>query len=164
VTPRGRRQRARALLLDLDGVLIEGAVIDRVLIDEALIEGARDAGGLVDAGLVVAELLAFVREVRAHRVPVGLAVNTTSTLDDELTRLSLVDEFDAVVTSERVGAFKPSKEFFHAACLALGTPPPFCLYVDDEDRNVTAARVAGLSAHRWGGTADVGYLRAALGQ
>ncbi len=138
MTAAGRRQAARALLLDLDGVL-------------------------VDAGLVVAPVVDLIRSLRAHERPVGLAVNTTSTLDDDLRRLSLVDEFDEVVTSADVGTHRPTKEFFEAACRALRTPPPACLYVDDEDRNIRAARVAGLSAYRWNGVADLPYLRAALG-
>ncbi len=132
---------ARALLLDLDGVLRP--------------DGASDQ--------VEAALLDLVREQRSAGRPVGLAVNATSTLDDELRALSLVDEFDAVITSATVGTHRPTREFFHAACQAVATAPPQCLYVDDEDRNVAAARVAGLSAYRWTGPADLPYLRAALG-
>jgi putative hydrolase of the HAD superfamily len=73
-----------------------------------------------------------------------------------------VDEVDAVVTSAAIGTHRPTREFFQAACLAVRTPPNRCLYVDDEDRNISAARVAGLSAYRWNGPADLPYLRAAL--
>jgi putative hydrolase of the HAD superfamily len=129
-----RRQPARALLLDLDGVL--------------WVDGAAEP-----------ELLAFVREVRGRGLPVALAIDESSTLDEEP---SLVDELDTVVTSASAGRHRPTREFFAAACLAVRTPPGRCLYVDDDDRNVSAARVAGLSAYRWNGPSDLPYLRAAL--
>ena len=130
----GRRQPAQALLLDLDGVL--------------WVDGAAQS-----------ELLELVQEVRGRGLKVALAVDEASTLDENP---SLVDELDAVVTSATAGRHRPTREFFTAACLAVRTPPARCLYVDDDDRNVSAARVAGLSAYRWNGPSDLPYLRAAL--
>ena len=68
-----------------------------------------------------------------------------------------------MVNSSVLGTHKPTPEYFAAACAAVGTPPGRCLFVDDSDRNVRAARVAGLSAYRWNGVKDLPYLRAALG-
>ena len=67
-----------------------------------------------------------------------------------------------VVNSSVIGVHKPAQEYFQAACVALDTPPARVLFVDDEDWAVRGARAAGLSAHRWGGHADLRYLRAAL--
>ncbi|MFF4937447.1 HAD family hydrolase [Micromonospora sp. NPDC000729] len=113
--------------------------------------------GEVDPGV-----LAFVREVRAGGIRVGLGTNATDLLDADLAALGLTDELDVIVNSSVVGVHKPAKEYFQAACEALGTPPGRVLFVDDEDRAVAGARVAGLSAHRWSGPADLRYLRAAL--
>ncbi|MFC4145522.1 HAD family hydrolase [Micromonospora mangrovi] len=113
-------------------------------------------------GEVDPEVLAFVREVRAAGVPVGLGTNATDQLDADLAALGLTDDFDVVVNSSVIGVHKPAKEYFQAACEALATPPARVLFVDDEPRAVAGARVAGLSAHRWGGPADLRYLRAAL--
>lgn len=114
-------------------------------------------------GEVVPEVLALVRELRAAGVPVGLATNATSRLDEDLELLGLVGEFDAVVNSSVVRAHKPTAEFFTAACLAVAKAPSVCLFVDDDDRNVRGARAAGLSAYRWNGPDDLRYLRAAFG-
>jgi putative hydrolase of the HAD superfamily len=130
------RQRATALLVDLDGVLRQG--------DPAV------------------DLLTFLREVRAAGVRVGLAAGATDLLDADLAALGLADEVDVVVDSSLVGVHKPTKEFFHEACLALDTPPDRVLFVDDSDRSVRGARAAGLSAYRWNGPRDLPYLRAAL--
>ncbi|MFE9871902.1 HAD family hydrolase [Micromonospora sp. NPDC005686] len=113
-------------------------------------------------GEVDPEVLAFVREVRAAGIRVGLGTNATDLLDADLAALGLTDELDVIVNSSVVGVHKPAKEYFQAACEALGTPPGRVLFVDDEDRAVAGARVAGLSAHRWSGPADLRYLRAAL--
>ncbi|MFI7605539.1 HAD-IA family hydrolase [Micromonospora sp. NPDC049366] len=113
-------------------------------------------------GEIDAEVLGFVREARAAGIRVGLATNATDRLDDDLAALDLTDEFDAVVSSYRLGVNKPAKEYFQAACQALATPPDRVLFTDDEDWSVRGARVAGLSAHRWTGPGDLRYLRAAL--
>ncbi|MEU9823830.1 HAD-IA family hydrolase [Micromonospora chersina] len=137
---------------------------------EALTPSVGDPGrarAAVDAwqryrGEVDPDVLAFIREVRSAGVRVGLGTNATDVLDADLAALDLTDELDVVVNSSVIGVHKPAKEYFQAACEALGTPPARVLFVDDEDRAVAGARVAGLSAHRWSGPADLRYLRAAL--
>ncbi|MCG5472755.1 HAD-IA family hydrolase [Micromonospora sp. LAH09] len=202
------RERATALLLDLDGVLRrfdpavaagverEYGLADGVLTEIAMQWGrlqpvltgqlthadwvssvadalAEPAGGPDRAraaveqwqryrGEVDNEVLDFVREVRAAGIKVGLATNATDLLDADLAALGLADELDVVVNSSTLGVHKPAPEYFQAACQALTTPPARVLFVDDEDWAVRGARSAGLSAHRWGGHADLRYLRAAL--
>ncbi|HZM83604.1 MAG TPA: HAD-IA family hydrolase [Candidatus Limnocylindrales bacterium] len=114
-------------------------------------------------GYIDHEVLGFVREVRAAGKAVGLATNATSDLRDDLTRFDLDHEFDAVISSAELGVHKPSKEFFLAACAAVGTKPEMVLFVDDTDRNVRGARASGLSALRFTGLGDLRYIRAALG-
>ncbi|BCB82179.1 haloacid dehalogenase [Phytohabitans flavus] len=114
-------------------------------------------------GDVDPDMLEFVRDARAAGIPVAIATNATDQLDAELDALGLIGEVDAVVNSSEVGAHKPTKEFFAAACQALRRTPSQVLLVDDSDRFVRGARVIGLSAYRWNGPADLPYLRAALG-
>ncbi|WFE49838.1 HAD-IA family hydrolase [Micromonospora sp. WMMD1155] len=202
------RERATALLLDLDGVLrrfdpavAAGVERDYGLADGVLLEIAMQWGRLrpvltgqvshaqwVDSvadalaepaggperaraaverwqryrGEVDTAVLDFVREVRAAGITVGLGTNATDLLDADLAALGLVGEFDVVVNSSTLGVHKPAPEYFQAACVALATAPARVLFVDDEDWAVRGARAAGLSAHRWGGHADLRYLRAAL--
>jgi putative hydrolase of the HAD superfamily len=96
-------------------------------------------------GAVRPEVLELVRAVRAAGRPLGLT-----------------DEFDAVVNSSVLGVAKPDPAYFAAACRSVDTPPDRCLFVDDQDRNVRGARAGGLSAHRYGGPADLAYVRSAL--
>ena len=205
----GGRERAEALLLDLDGVLRvfdpsavaaverrhglgDGVILRSALAWsrlrpavagetshaawlESIVADLSDAAGgakpawsavrewYADRGEVVPEVLAFVRRVRSAGIPVGLATNATSTLDDELATLGLTGEFDVIVNSSVIGYHKPTREFYATACVAVRTEPPQCFFVDDVDRNVRGARVAGLSAFRWTGPDDLPYLEAALG-
>jgi putative hydrolase of the HAD superfamily len=199
------RDRAQALLIDLDGVLrrwdpapMIAVEIDFGLPPAALLETAMSwdiyrpavAGELTDAewmSLVSQRLpiehdraaeavarwqsyrgepdpdaLAFVREVRAGGRPVGLATNATDRLQADLAQLGLADELDVVVSSWEVKAHKPAPEFFRKACELIGHQPKHVLFVDDDDRAVRGARVAGLSAYRWSGPEHLPYLRKAL--
>ncbi|QOC93087.1 HAD family hydrolase [Micromonospora craniellae] len=113
-------------------------------------------------GEVDPAVLDFVREVRGRGIRVGLGTNATDLLDADLETLGLTGELDVVVNSSVVGVHKPAREYFQAACEALETAPGRVLFVGDEDRAVSGARVAGLSAHRWSGPGDLRYLRAAL--
>lgn len=114
-------------------------------------------------GEVNPDTLSFVRQTRAVGIPVGLATNATDLLDADLAMLDLAGEVDLVLNSAALGTHKPTREYFHQACVALATPPHRVLLVDDSDRIVRGARVAGLAAYRWNGPADLRYLRAALG-
>ncbi|HEY8533883.1 MAG TPA: HAD family hydrolase [Micromonospora sp.] len=111
-------------------------------------------------GFVDADVLGFIREIRGAGFRVGLATNGTDALDADLAELNLVGEVDAVINSSVVGANKPAREFFAEACRVIGALPKHVLHIDDDDRAVRGARVAGLSAHRWTGPHDLTYLRA----
>ena len=113
-------------------------------------------------GAIVPEVHAFVRSARQAGVRVVLATNATDALDLDLDMFGVARDFDAVANSSVIGAYKPQKEFFLAACALVDTPPDRCLLVDDTDRNVRGARAAGLSALRFSGPADLLYARSAL--
>ena len=201
-----RRQPARALLIDLDGVLRRwdpavGAGVEQSygLAPGALLSTAMSwdllrpavAGELTDAqwmtlvasrlplptdqataaveewqrhrGFVDEEVLAFVRDVRAAGLLVGLATNATDRLRDDLAGLGLAKEFDAVISSWELKIHKPAPEFFGRACAVLGVEPAWVLFVDDDDRTIRGARAAKLLAYRWTGPEGLPYLRRALG-
>jgi putative hydrolase of the HAD superfamily len=54
--------------------------------------------------------------------------------------------FDDIVCSAEVGMAKPDLAVFELTCRRLGLPPAECLFVDDYDVNVKAARDAGMAA------------------
>ena len=201
-----RRQPARALLIDLDGVLrrwdpapaaaaeaehglepgtllrtamswdlyrpaVAGEMTDAqwlAAVAERLPLPPADAAASVAAwqahrGEVDPDALAFVREVRAAGLPVGLATNATDRLRGDLDDLGLAGAFDAIFSSWEMKVHKPAPSFFALACDGLGLEPHWALFVDDDDRAVRAARVAKLPAYRWTGPDGIPYLRGALG-
>ncbi|MFI1989383.1 HAD family hydrolase [Actinoplanes sp. NPDC020271] len=199
------RDRARALLIDLDGVLRRWDPAPMIAVEvkyglkpASLLETSMSwdvyqpamAGEISDAewmGLVAdrlplekaeataavaewqayrgepdPEALEFVRGVRAAGRKVGLATNATDRLRGDLDALGLTGEVDFVLSSWEMKVHKPAPEFFERACVAIGELPKHVLFVDDDDRAVRGARVAGLSGYRWTGPQHVPYLRKVL--
>jgi len=113
-------------------------------------------------GEVDPEALAFVREVRAAGRKVGLATNATDLLPADLELLGLTGEIDVVINSWDLKIHKPAPEYFQRAAQLIGELPKRILFVDDDDRAVRGARVAGMSAYRWTGPQHLTYLRKAL--
>lgn len=96
-------------------------------------------------GTIDTELLQVLETARTH-TPVALVSNATTRLEDDLAVLGLMDAFDAVVSSARVGAAKPDPAIYLAAAARLGADPARCLFVDDTPGHVEAARRIGMSA------------------
>lgn len=109
-------------------------------------------------GAVDADVLDLVRAVRRH-VPVALLTNATTRLVDDLARLGLTAEFDAVFNSAELGVAKPDPEVFRVVVERLGVVPDDCLLIDDTEGHVRAAAGAGLRTHHHTSAAS---LRAAL--
>ena len=179
-----RRQPPRALLIDLDGVLrhvatpppaeafawarlrpvLAGEVSQaQWLADAPAVDADAVAAWAADPGTVDPAVRDFVAEVRAAGIPVGLAANGTDRLPEVLALLGLTGAFDAVVNSAVVGVHKPAPGFFDAAVEAIGVPAPWVLFVDDDDRDIRAARAKQIIGYRWTGPDGLPYLRAALG-
>ena len=91
-------------------------------------------------------ILTKVGVVRALRPRYKLSVlsNADGTLRDRLEREGLHRLFDDIVVSAEVGMAKPEPEMFHLALERLGLAPANCVFVDDWDLNVDAARAIGM--------------------
>jgi putative hydrolase of the HAD superfamily len=116
-----------------------------------------------DKGEIVPEVLQFVKDVRKAGMKVGLATNAMDDLADVLALHGITKQFDAVANSSEIGVHKPAPGYFRAACALVGAHPRQCLFIDDTDRNIRAARAAGLSAYRYTPGDDLSYARKALG-
>lgn len=57
--------------------------------------------------------------------------------------------FDAVVASCQVGMIKPEPQIFHRAVEFAGCAAAECFFVDDDERNVLAARALGIPSHHF---------------
>ncbi|MER5973008.1 HAD-IA family hydrolase [Streptomyces sp. NPDC002055] len=90
----------------------------------------------------VVALLEKVREVTS----VALVSNATTRLERDLERQGLADLADAVVNTARIGVAKPDLRVYRTAAERLDAAIDRCLFIDDTEANVTAARKAGMTA------------------
>jgi FMN phosphatase YigB (HAD superfamily) len=98
-------------------------------------------------------------EWRKAQAPIDLNVAVVRALRPAY-RCSILSNDDIVVSAE-VGVAKPAARIFQLAAERLGVAPAACVFVDDWDQNVEAAREVGMRAvlHR----VDQGHdLRAQL--
>lgn len=57
---------------------------------------------------------------------------------------AVLDRFDAVIESSRIGVRKPEPRFFELACAQLGIAPGQAVYLDDLGTNLKSARAMGM--------------------
>jgi putative hydrolase of the HAD superfamily len=87
--------------------------------------------------------------LRRRKLALGVASNFDHRLLGILEAVGISDIFDSVMIPSRCGFAKPDARFFQAAAAALGTPRAETVHVgDDPERDVAAARAAGLQSLR----------------
>jgi putative hydrolase of the HAD superfamily len=128
--------------------------------DEAFAQEARQAGHEV-RGLDVIDLVygavrpAMVAALRASKrhytnacVTNNVAAGPSRGFDRDPERAatwrSVLDLFDAVIESSRLGVRKPEARFFELACAQLGIRPEQAVYLDDLGPNLKPARAMGM--------------------
>lgn len=109
-------------------------------------------------------MLALLREVRAAGYATALLTNNVREWEPRWRAMLPVDElFGVVVDSAFVGLRKPDPAIYALTCERLGVAPEACLFVDDLEPNVDAARALGMTAVRFRGAEEgVADVRAAL--
>lgn len=122
----------------------------RASVTEALLPAYPNAPALVAAwtamtGEVDEEVAALLAAAR-REVPVVLVTNATTRLESDLAALGILDLVDHVISSARVGVAKPDPRIYHEAAIKAGAQPTHCLFIDDSEPNVTAARALGMTA------------------
>jgi putative hydrolase of the HAD superfamily len=71
--------------------------------------------------------------------------NADTSLRDKLRRIGVHDLFDDIVVSGEVRVAKPDQRIYALAAERIGLAPEECVFVDDLEPNVTAAREAGMT-------------------
>jgi putative hydrolase of the HAD superfamily len=95
------------------------------------------------ASVVQPEMLDLIRELRASGLKIGLLSNSWGGTKDDYPAEILAELFDATVISGQVGMRKPEERIFRLAAEQLGLEPAECVFVDDVEGNITAARALG---------------------
>lgn len=121
-------------------------------------EEARAAGGSLDGrevmGLLGGQLRPdMVEAVRRCRERLKTACLTNNFVTDvsgapdsarRESRLEVLDLFDVVVESSKIGVRKPDPRFYEIACELLEVEPPEAVFLDDLGVNLKPARTMGM--------------------
>lgn len=94
-----------------------------------------------------------------RRIPVVLVTNATTRFESDLADLGLTGVANDIVNSSRVGVAKPEPGIYRIAAERAGVSVQECLFVDDTEVNVAAAREHGLNGLHY---RSVDELRAVL--
>jgi putative hydrolase of the HAD superfamily len=108
------------------------------------------------------ELVARLRPPYKVSVLSNADLSLRRRLEDEMRIHHL---FDDIVCSAEVGMAKPEAEIFRLAASRLGVAPGECVFVDDWDQNIEAARTVGMTGvlYRVDKGDDLGALLAGAG-
>lgn len=93
------------------------------------------------------EFVAFLRSARAGGYRLALLTNNVREWEPRWRPKWPIEElFETVVDSGFVGMRKPDPEIFHLTLGRLGLPARACVFIDDLEPNIAAARELGLHA------------------
>ncbi|MDA0632828.1 HAD family phosphatase [Nonomuraea sp. MCN248] len=102
----------------------------------------------------------MLRVVRGHGVKTCLLSNSWSNTYE---RDGWDEVFDAVVISGEVGMRKPEPRIFHHALGLIGQPGESCVFIDDIEANILAARALGMAGiHHRDADTTIGELESLL--
>ncbi|MFI6274541.1 HAD family hydrolase [Streptomyces sp. NPDC050988] len=97
------------------------------------------------------ELIEYVRGLRS-RCRLGILSNSFVGARELETAMYQFDELvEQILYSHEIGVCKPDRQAFDMTCARLEVRPADCLFIDDYDVNIEAARAAGLQAHLFEG-------------
>ena len=106
------------------------------------------------------DVVALARRLRSS-YRVGVLSNTTVMLEDQvLAPNGILDMWDVIINSARIGIAKPDAGIYVAAAEAVGLVPEECVHIDDLENNVLGAEAAGFKAVHH--TGDFPALEASL--
>ena len=93
------------------------------------------------------QMIGLMEELRDRGLRMAMLTNNVREWEPVWRSMLPVDEiFEFVVDSAFVGCRKPDREIYEIVLERLGLPAEACLFIDDVDVNIEAAREIGLSA------------------
>lgn len=113
------------------------------------------AGHTIDARAVLAclsgdirpAMVQALRSIKTHGLKQACLTNNFSSMSssDRNGRTPILDLFDVIVESSRIGVRKPEPAFYRIACEQLGIDPPEAVMLDDLGVNLKTARALGMT-------------------
>ena len=149
---------------------IDAASFDDLFADESEALGhrvpGRDVLAMLSGGVRPEMVTALDRVIGAGYITACLTNNVRSR-DDGSGRPevdAVMERFDHVVESSKVGCRKPEPRFYEIACELAGVEPHECVFLDDLGINLKPARAMGMTTIKvLGADQAIADLEAALG-
>src|SRR5579871_6749717 len=140
----------------------ERAELDIAAFDAAFAAEAKALGHHVPGSDVIGllagdfrpEMIAALNRIKAHGLKTGCITNNvpSSTTDSpppagarSLYSREIMEQFDAVIESSKIGIRKPDPRIYRMMCERLKVEPSSCVYLDDLGINLKPARVMGMT-------------------
>lgn len=131
---------------------LERSEVDFLEFCELFEAEAVEAGGKLDAAEVMALLSGEIRPEMVEAVrrcgqqlKTALLTNNWIKQDAPYDPHEVLELFDVVVESSRVGVRKPDPRFYEMACAELGIEPHEAVFLDDLGVNLKPARALGMT-------------------
>jgi putative hydrolase of the HAD superfamily len=131
---------------------INAAQFDEAFATESAALGHRVPGADVLAllsGEVRPDVVAMLDEVKAAGYRTACLTNNIggehASAERSSTIAAIMDRFDIVVESSKVGVRKPETRFYELACQLLGVEPAECVFLDDLGINLKPAAAMGMA-------------------
>ena len=114
---------------------------------------ARDMLALL-SGDVRPPMVEAVRRCKTAGLKIAMLTNNWVSFDDRAQDISERDEvlelFDVILESSKIGVRKPDPRFYELACEALGIAPDEAVFLDDLGINLKPARAMGMQTIKVG--------------
>ena len=74
-----------------------------------------------------------------------LSTNTSTPSEREVALRTVLNRFDAIIESSKIGVRKPEPKFYEIACAAISVDPSECVFLDDLGVNLKPAAAMGMA-------------------
>lgn len=88
----------------------------------------------------------LIRDAKAAGIPVGVLTNDLTAFHDQawIERMTVINEFEAMVDGRRDGVMKPDPAAYRLILDRLGAEAAGSIFIDDQQRNLKGAEAVGL--------------------
>lgn len=157
----------KAIVFDLVGVLIEEndyplsegeqlleKQFGKINTNEEYYKWAEKISNLPEEEIknIVKEIIENIYDIREYdifdhlpKIKLAIASNHLSAINKRIDNMELREKFDYIIISADIGIEKPKKEFYEKLIATLGENPEDILFVDDDKKNIEAAKESRLS-------------------
>ena len=74
-----------------------------------------------------------------------LSTDATTSTEREVALRAVLNRFDAIIESSKIGVRKPEPKFYELACAAINVEPSECVFLDDLGVNLKPAAAMGMT-------------------